>query len=195
MPFNSFSADIDIDVVEVEREKFGVRAIIYNEQRERIKPHASGIYINQEMPFDPDTMLAVIPYEEAESIGFRKIDLLNNSAYLEFKTKQELRDMASRRTNWSLFQDEDFVKELPQLNKAYSLLQRLKPSSIEDLADVLALMRPGKNHLVDAYIEDKEAVRQILYTKVEEIYFKKSHAIAYATLLVALVNKFQSLHS
>jgi len=190
-----FSADIDIDVIDVDHKKYGVRAIIYDAQRSKIKPHTSGIYFNDGMPYDPDTMLAVIPYEEAESLGFHKMDLLTSNSYAEFTSKEEIRDMASRIPDWSLFLNEAFVKELPQLHKAYPILNRLKPSSIEDLADVLALMRPGKIDLIESYIEDKAATRTVLYSKVDDIYFKKSHAIAYATLLVALVNKFQSLNS
>jgi hypothetical protein len=55
------------------------------------------------------------------------------------------------------------------------------------LADVLALIRPGKKYLLEAYIKDRDIVRDELYktpTKKNTVWFKRSHSVAYAHNIV-----------
>ena len=54
----------------------------------------------------------------------------------------------------------------------------------EELADVLALIRPNKKHLIDKYVKNKQSVRKELYKKVDASDLRKSHAIPYALLIV-----------
>ena len=68
--------DIDIDVKD-NKELFSklnvVRASLIKDNQ--LKPHICGVYF-QHMAIDPITGYAAIPYEEAESLGYFKIDLL-----------------------------------------------------------------------------------------------------------------------
>jgi DNA polymerase III alpha subunit len=64
----------------------------------------------------------------------------------------------------------------------------MKPTSIEELAAVLAMIRPAKRYLIG---KDWTTVMTEIWTKPEdgEYYFKKSHAIAYATVVVVQMNQ------
>ena len=74
--------------------------------------------------------------------------------------------------------------KLFQLSKHGDVLDAVRPRSVEELADVLALIRPGKKQLLKLYLSQREATRRILYAKDESGYsFKKSHAIAYALVI------------
>ena len=76
------------------------------------------------------------------------------------------------------------VLKLFQLAKHYDLLQQIKPSSVEEIADVLALIRPGKSTLLGLYLKDKVVARKMLYLSSEDFSFKRSHAISYALVVV-----------
>lgn len=63
-------------------------------------------------------------------------------------------------------------------------MSEIAPTSIEELADVLALIRPNKRSLISKYMRDKKAVREALYLKKDPSDLRKSHAIPYAMLIV-----------
>jgi DNA polymerase III alpha subunit len=65
-------------------------------------------------------------------------------------------------------------------------VSKLAPKSVLEIADCIALMRPGKRYLVDAYLKDKELIREELYRKPDDdkYYFKKGHAVSYALIIV-----------
>ena len=84
------SFDVDIDVQSfTDRDKLGVRGSILTEKK-TLKAHPSARYIDTNMPVDGMTNLAAIPYEAAEELGFVKIDILSNSSYDGFASKQEI---------------------------------------------------------------------------------------------------------
>jgi hypothetical protein len=60
----------------------------------------------------------------------------------------------------------------------------MKPQSVSDLADCLAIIRPNKVKLADKYLKNKRAVIKELYTKRDPSDLRKSHAIPYALLIV-----------
>jgi DNA polymerase III alpha subunit len=68
-----------------------------------------------------------------------------------------------------------------------SILRQSKPKSIEQLAAVLAMIRPAKRYLIG---KEWTTVMKEVWTKPEndDYYFKKSHAIAYATAIVVQMN-------
>lgn len=142
--------------------------------------HPCGVY-PQRMAIDPITGLAAIPYDEAEDLGYLKIDFLNLSVYAHFKTRTEIDELLTKEPDWNLLQIPAVQVKLFQLSKHGELLSDLKPRSIMELADITALIRPGKRQFIGLYKKDKEAARQILYAIDETGYsFKKSHACAYA---------------
>jgi DNA polymerase III alpha subunit len=63
----------------------------------------------------------------------------------------------------------------------------MQPTSIEQLAAVLAMIRPAKRHLIG---KDWATVMSEVWTKPEtnDYYFKKSHATAYAAAIVVQMN-------
>ena len=66
----------------------------------------------------------------------------------------------------------------------------MKPQSIEELAEVLAVIRPAKRHLLN---ESKETIsNEEVWKKPEDdsYFFKKAHAIAYAVSIVVQLNLF-----
>jgi DNA polymerase III alpha subunit len=70
------------------------------------------------------------------------------------------------------------------------LLADLKPTSIIELAMVLAMIRPGKKHLVPVCKEQGfQSINNEIWTKTEDAYFfKKAHAISYASVIVVQLN-------
>ena len=146
--------------------------------------HQCGHYF-QAIPIDPLTNIAAIPYEQAEDLGYFKIDFLHLSLLDGFKSKTEIRTLLAQQPNWQLLLDPEQATKLFHLHKHGHLLQRVKPKSVQELADCLALIRPGKRELLDPYLRNKEKVRPILYTKADNGYsFKRSHAISYALTIV-----------
>lgn len=146
--------------------------------------HPAGAYF-QTIPSDKITNLAAIPYEEAEKLGYIKIDFLHLSILDYFDNKQQIRKLIKKEPDWKLLQDPTIVSKLFQVHRHYQLLAQIKPKSVQELADCIALIRPGKRHLVQAYKKAPDIVRNELYRKpIEGYYFKRSHAIAYALTIV-----------
>lgn len=172
--------DIDIDVPSTfDRTIFPwARATVVREGQ--LSPHPCGMH-PQAIPLDPVTGLSAIPYEDAEDIGFFKIDFLHLGVYSFFTKRSEIDELLQKEPDWSLLQVQSNHAKLFQLANHGELLVKLKPMSLLDLADVLALIRPGKRQLVPLYQKDKEMARKLLWAKGDEGYsFKKSHALGYA---------------
>ena len=156
-----------------------------------LKKHTCGYYF-QTIPVDPITKLAAIPYKEAAEIGYFKFDLLHLTLLNQFKTKQEIRDLINAEPDWTLLWNRECVSTLFQLHSHYDLLDRVKPRSVEVLADCIALIRPGKRRLLEDYIRQPSKIRPQLYRQSNEdkSAFKRSHAIAYALTIVLQLHTF-----
>ena len=180
-----FTADIDIDL----RTDFSpkklfpwTRASIVKD--DELRPHPCGYY-PQTVPIDPVTGLCSIPYKEAEQEGFTKIDFLHLGLLDNIESRQEIDAMLAEEPDWGLLQMSNVHSKLFQLAKHGELLKIIKPTCIEELADVLALIRPGKKQYIKLYKTNRESVRKVLWTPDENGYhFKKSHGIAYAMNIV-----------
>lgn len=157
-----------------------------------LSKHPCGYYF-QTIPVDNETDLAAIPYEQAEELGYFKIDFLHLSVLDHFANKNEIRTLLKLEPNWDLLLNEEQVAKLFQIHRHYRLLTKVRPRSIQELADVLALLRPSKKHLVDDYLTDRKLVREtFLYTKDDTGYaFKRSHALAYAMTIVLQLHLIQ----
>jgi DNA polymerase III alpha subunit len=88
---------------------------------------------------------------------------------------------------WDLLQDEEFIQNLFHVNGHGGILRQMAPKNIEQLAAVLAMIRPAKRYLIG---KDWITVMTEVWTKPEnnEYYFKKSHATAYAVAIVVQMN-------
>lgn len=148
-----------------------------------LRPHPCGIY-PQRIPVDPVTQLAAIPYEQAEELGYIKLDALHINIYDHFSSREEITELLEIEPRWELLLDAAVQPKLFQLSKHGDVLNVVKPRSIEELADVLALIRPGKKQFLNLYKSQREATRRILYARDESGYsFKKAHAIAYSKVI------------
>lgn len=150
----------------------------------KMTPHPCGVY-PQTMPQDPLTKLSAIPYGDAEDLGFLKVDFLHISVYNSFQTRQQIDELISKEPNWTLLQLPSTHPKLFQLSKHGEMLMTIKPSNILELADCMALIRPGKKQFIGLYSKDREVTRRILYAADDTGYsFKKSHALAYSYVVV-----------
>lgn len=149
--------------------------------------HSTGIYVHR-IPCDPVTNIAGIDYKIAENRGYFKIDFLNVSVYEKIKNETHLIQLMEAEPLWDLLLQDDFANLLFHVNGHGSILRQMKPKSIEELAAVLALMRPAKRYLIG---KDWDTVMKTIWIKPDndEYYFKKSHAIAYATAVVVQMNQ------
>lgn len=175
--------DIDVDVPPTfERKLFPwVQASVVRDGK--LTPHPCGVH-PQSIPVDPLTGLSAVPYDSAEDVGYFKIDFLHLNVYAHFKTRAEIDALLAKEPDWSLLQLQSNHAKLFQLSNHGELLLKLKPKSIIELADVLALIRPGKRQLVPFYQKDKDMARRLLWAKGDEGYsFKKSHALGYAYVI------------
>jgi len=180
----TFEADIDIDT----QTSFNAsayfkwtRASVITDGQ--ITPHPCGVYA-QPIPVDPITNLAALHYEDAEFLGYSKLDFLHLSVYDLFDSREEILEFDSKQPKWDLLTKSSVHPRLFQLAKHGELLQMIRPTSVLELSDVLAIIRPGKKRFLDAYLEHKEKIRPALYMKDDEGYsFKKSHAISYAKVI------------
>ena len=181
----NFRADVDIDFPP----NFNPKALFPTWARasllknEQLTQHPCGIY-PQNIAVDTITGLAAIPYEEAEQLGYFKLDCLSNHVFANFQSRAEILELLKLEPDWSILTDKDQVEKLFQISKHYDLMLKLKPQSIMDLADAIALIRPGKSKLIPLYLAQKEAVRKSLYSQSEEFSFKKSHSISYAMVIM-----------
>jgi DNA polymerase III alpha subunit len=154
------------------------------------KKHNTGVYCTS-IPYNPLTGAANIDYKEAEQRGYFKIDFLNVSAYNGVRNEQHLISLLDTEPLWDLLEDQMVCDQLFHINGYHTLLSELKPRSIEQLAMVLALIRPGKKYLI-------HQCKKLGFGSIEtEIWskpldgsytFKKSHAISYAAVIVTQLN-------
>lgn len=148
--------------------------------------HNTGIYL-QSIPCDPMTNLSTIEYKQAESRGYFKIDFLNVSVYKDIRSEEHLTQLMNQEPLWDLLLEDDFTNNLFHVNGHGAVLREMKPTSVEQLAAVLAMIRPAKRHLRG---KSWSEVMTEIWTRPEneEYYFKKAHAIAYAVAIVVQMN-------
>ena len=90
--------------------------------------------------------------------------------------------------DWTMLQNRMVVEQLIHLNNSFNIMQRMPEpiDSIPRLAMFLAVMRPAKKHLQGLTWKE---VSKTVWDKDNDGYsFKKSHAIAYAQLVVVHMN-------
>lgn len=179
--------DIDIDLrTDFDPLKYfkdAVRASMVKDSQ--LTKHPAGAYF-QPMPVDKVTGLAAIPYEQAEEMGYFKVDFLHLSLLDCFDNKDQIRTLLKQEPDWSLLEDSDVVEKLFQIHRHYDLISQVKPRSVQELADCIALIRPGKRQFLQAYLKDREKIRPFLYRQGNEdkSAFRVSHSIAYALNIV-----------
>ena len=183
--------DIDIDFADRIKALDGMSFVPASIIKDgRISKHNTGVYFHA-APMDPITGLCSIDYADAERRGMFKIDMLNVSIYEMVGDEDHLLDLMERPLDWTLFENREFVSRLFHLGNHAELTAKLTPRSVEHLAMILALIRPGKKHLQRTCIErgfDGISSRIWLPGEEDEYVFKKSHAVSYAMLVYVHAN-------
>lgn len=152
----------------------------------RPRKHNTGVYCH-EIPVNPLTGLASIDYKTAEQRGYFKIDFLNVSVYSQVRDAEHLDTLMNTEPIWDLLLQDEFTDLLFHVNGHGDILRAMKPQSVEQLAAVLAMIRPAKRHLVGRSWD--EINQEIWKPDPTGVYgFKKSHGIAYAHLVVVHMN-------
>ena len=131
--------------------------------------------------------MANIDYAEAEDRGYLKLDLLNVHVYSQIENEMELINLMVD-PNWKLLYNPDFVNKLVHLSNHYNSIQKMPEpiNSIPRLAMMLAIIRPGKKHLIGQ--SWKEVAESVWEKNVDGYSFKKAHAIGYAWLVAVHMN-------
>lgn len=150
------------------------------------KKHNTGIYCTS-IPNNPATGISTIDYKEAEDRGYFKIDFLNVGIYEGVRDEAHLIQLMETEPLWDLLLQDDFVNLLFHVNGHGSILRQMEPKSIEQLAAVLAMIRPAKRYLIG---KEWTTVMKEVWTKPEndDYFFKKAHAVAYAQAVVVQMN-------
>ena len=176
--------DIDID--------FADRDEVLSKIQHRVatisadKKHNTGVYVT-EIPHNPVDNHSTIDYKTAEDRGYFKLDFLNVSIYKDVKNDKHLTELMEKEPIWDLLTHEEFVDQLFHLNGHTEILKKTCPTSVEQLAAVLAMIRPAKRHLIG---KDWTTILKEVWIKPEndEYYFKKAHAFSYAMAVVVHMN-------
>ncbi len=181
-----FNSDIDIDLGDRDKLLSLIDHTPASIRKNEVKRHNTGIYVT-DIPYDSVNKLSAIDYEQAEERGYMKLDILNVHVYNQIRDENHLVELM-REPNWSLLNDSKFVEQLIHLGNHYNSLQKMPEpvNTIPRLAMFLAAIRPGKKHLIGLPWSE---VTKTIWEKEEGVYtFKKSHAVAYAHLVVVHIN-------
>ena len=184
-----FQSDIDID--------FADRTKILNIlphtsasiiRDDTLSKHNTGVYFT-EIPQDPFTGYASIDYEQAEDLGYFKLDFLNVNLYSQVESEQHLIALMQQEPDWAKLYEREFCEQLIHVGNHYDTLIKMPEAvnTIPRMAMFISLIRPAKRHLIGkTWREVAETVWQ--RPEDDSYYFKKSHAVAYATLVAVNMN-------
>ena len=176
--------DIDID--------FADRDIVLSHIKHRVakldsgKKHNTGVYAT-EVPHNPVDNISTIEHKTAEERGYFKLDFLNVSIYKDVESEKHLTELMGKEPLWQLLEHKDFVDKVFHLSGHDSLLQQLKPTSVQQLAAARAIIRPAKRYLAN---ESWERIMEEVWIKPTngDYFFKKAHAFAYAMSVIVHMN-------
>lgn len=179
------TTDVDIDVADRDRVLSGLPHI--NAYLADVnKKHTSGVYF-QPIPNDPVTGLSTIDYKEAEELGYMKLDILNVSMYEGVRDESHLQELIDKEPSWRLLEYAEVVKTLFHISNHSELVTKMKPKSVEQLAMVLAVIRPSKYHL--RFKTWSEIEKEVWIKPTDGSYhFKKAHAVSYALAISVQMN-------
>jgi len=183
--------DIDIDLKNREEVLSKLQHISASIITNTVKKHNTGVYFH-DVPHDPTTGLSTINYKEAENLGYFKIDLLNVNIYEYVKNEAHLNTLLKRVPDWSLLLHKEIVQQLFHIHDHYDIIAQMQPRSIDQLAMVLAIIRPAKRNLLG---QGWLTIEKQVWLKPNDnsYYFKKSHAVSYAYAIIVQLNSLCEL--
>lgn len=185
-----FRGDIDIDFADRTQ---ALRLLKHTPASQRkdsgLVAHNTGVYVT-DIPQDPFTGFASLDYETAEDRGYMKLDFLNVNLYQQVRDEGHLLELMHTDPDWTRFNtDQAFFEQLIHVNNHWNVLKKMPEpvDSIPRLAMLLAIIRPAKRHLIGKTW--KEVADAVWVKPADEgYYFKRSHAVAYAHLVVVNMN-------
>jgi len=184
----SVQTDVDIDVFGRDDILSKTECIFgrIDRKENKFEKHPTGVYF-QNIPRDPTTNISTLDHRIASDYGYFKIDFLNVNMYSGILNEAHLLELLHTEPPWDFFQYQEITDQLFHLKGHDNLLQKFKPKSVEDLAIILAIIRPGKAHLQQS---SWEHIKKEVWIKSgnENYYFKKSHSISYALAIVVNLN-------
>lgn len=184
-----FKSDIDIDVADRDQAlamlQYTAASIIRDNKNNK---HNTGVYFTQ-IPVDPVTGRASLDYEAAEERGYVKLDILNVGLYQQIKNEQHLLELMQQEPAWDRLYDPEFCAKLIHIGAHYDTLIRMPEAvnTIPRLAMFLAVIRPAKRHLIG---QTWQEVAKTVWDRPadDSYYFKRSHSVSYAHLIVVHMN-------
>ena len=181
------NSDIDIDFADRSKILEHIKHVPASMRKVNpIRKHATGVYVT-DVPYDPLSDMASIDYADAEKRGYFKLDFLNVHVYEKVRDEEHLVALM-REPDWSKLNDVKFVEQLIHLNNQFYNLKKMPEpvNSIPRLAMFLAIVRPGKNHLIGKRWSE---IAKTVWDKGTDGYsFKQAHGVAYAHLVVVHMN-------
>lgn len=156
------------------------------EKEGKYTKHNTGVYFQNISKF-PLEGYSTIDHKQAEEDGWFKLDVLNNHVYKDVIDEQHLDKLVSTEPMWELFKHEEIVEQLFHINNHFDIVKQHPPTSIEQLAMILAMIRPGKRHLVG---KDWKDIEKDVWVKPKDnsYFFKKSHSYGYAVAIIVQLN-------
>jgi hypothetical protein len=179
--------DVDIDCANRDRVLKHMRHIPASVGRDgKLTKHNTGVYF-QNIPTDPLAGYSEIDHKVAESQGYFKVDFLNNYIYKDVKDIAHLDELVEHEPMWELLEHEEVVTQLYHLNRHYDIVKDYKPTSVMEVAMILAIIRPAKRHLIG---QSFEKIAETVWQKPtnEDYHFKKAHAVAFALAICVQLN-------
>lgn len=184
-----FQSDIDIDLGDRTQALAHINHVPASILRDgKLVKHNSGIYVT-DIPVDPFTGQAAVDYQAAEARGYVKLDLLNVSLYTQITSEEHLQQLMTAEPAWDRLYDPEFFARLIHVGSHYDTLLKMPEAvnSIPRMAMFLSVIRPAKRHLIGKKWAEVAAT---VWDKPSDdgYYFKKSHAVSYAHLVVVNMN-------
>jgi hypothetical protein len=185
-----FQSDIDIDFGDRTKALALIKHIPASQLKDgKLIPHNTGVYVT-DIPVDPILGIASLDHRTAEDRGYVKMDFLNVGLYTHITSEAHLVELQERTPDWTRFNnDQNFFDKLMHVNGHWSTLKKMPEpvDSIARLSMFLAIIRPAKRHLIG---QTWKTIAESVWEKPEDdsYYFKKSHSVAYANLVVVNMN-------
>jgi len=181
--------DFDVDIDMANRDDFLklVNVIPASIEKDgKFSKHNTGVYFQNISKF-PLEGYSTIDHKQAEQEGWFKVDFLNNHVYKDIIDEQHLDKLVNTEPMWDLFEHEEIVNQLFHIGNHFDIVKQHPPKSIDQLAMILAMIRPGKRHLVGKAWKDIELD---VWVKPNDnsYFFKKSHSYGYALAIIVQLN-------
>ena len=176
--------DIDIDFADRDTV---LKKLKHVPARLKDRKHNTGVYFHR-VPTDPFKGLCTLDHKAAEAAGYFKLDMLNVAIYQNVKNEEHLNKLMDTEPMWELLEHEEFVEQLFHIGNHYEVVKKLKPTSIQQLAATIAVIRPAKRYLLNT---DWDTINKEVWIRPagsDAYFFKKAHAVAYAVAIVVHMN-------